>query len=135
MSEPAIELCGLQHRYDTTLVLRRSLALLSAIGVWLIITFVVPQFTSGLRPTQSLNPLTEPVGTSQAFFRVTQAQPLSIVEQYKTAAGTILGTSPNRPTTETVLTIVPIVVAGFVLIGPVLWRIQRHDYARSASDE
>ena len=33
------------------------------------------------------------------------------------------------------LTIVPIVVAGFLLIGLVLWRIQRHDYAGSASDE
>jgi ABC-type transport system involved in multi-copper enzyme maturation permease subunit len=115
---------------------RRSLALLSAIGVWLVITFVVPQFTSGLRPTQSLNPLTEPAGTSQAFFRVTQhAQPLSIVEQYKTAAGNILGTSPTSPTTETVLTIVPTLIAGFGLLVLVLWRIQRHDYARSASDE
>ena len=115
---------------------RRSLALLSAIGVWLVVTFVVPQFTSGLRPTQSLNPLTEPVGTSQAFFRLTQqAQPLSLVEQYKTAAGTILGTSPNGSTAETGLTVVPIVIAGLALILLVLWQIQRHDYARSASDE
>lgn len=115
---------------------RRSLALLSAIGVWLVVTFVVPQFTSGLRPTQSLNPLTEPVGTSQAFFRVTQqAQPLSIVEQYKAAAGTILGTSSTNSTTATVVAIVPIVIAGFLLTGLVLWQIQRHDYARSVTDE
>lgn len=115
---------------------RRSLTLLSAIGVWLVVTFVVPQFTSGLRPTQSLNPLTEPVGTSQTFFRVTQrAQPLSIVEQYKAAAGTILGTSPNSSTAETVVTVVPIVIAGALLTLLVLWQIQRHDYARSATDE
>jgi ABC-type transport system involved in multi-copper enzyme maturation permease subunit len=115
---------------------RRSLALLSAIGFWLVVSFVVPQFTSGLRPTQSLNPLTEPVGTSQAFFRVTQhAQALSIVEQYKTAAGTILGTSPTSPVVETVLTIVPIIAAALVMIALVLWRIQHHDYARSASDD
>jgi ABC-2 type transport system permease protein len=31
---------------------RRSIALLSAMGAWLVITFVIPQFTSGLRPTQ-----------------------------------------------------------------------------------
>jgi len=115
---------------------KRSLALLSAIGVWLVVTFVVPQFTSGLRPTQSLNPLTEPVGTSQTFFRVTQqAQPLSIVEQYKAAAGTILGTSPNSSTAETVVTIMPIVIAGALLTLLVLWQIQRHNYARSATDE
>ncbi len=115
---------------------RRSLALLFAIGVWLVVTFVVPQFTSGLRPTQSLHPLTEPVGTSQAFFRLTQgAQPLSLVEHYKTAAGTILGTSPSRSAAETGLTMVPIVIAGLVLILLLLWQIQRHDYARSASDE
>jgi ABC-type transport system involved in multi-copper enzyme maturation permease subunit len=115
---------------------KRSLALLTAIGVWLVVTFVVPQLTSGLRPTQSLNPLTEPVGTSQAFFRLTQrARPLSIVEQYKAAAGTILGTSPDISTAETVLTIVPIVVAGVLLALLVLWQIQRHDYASSATDE
>lgn len=115
---------------------RRSLALLSAMGVWLVITFVVPQFTSGLRPTQSLNPLTEPVGTSQAFFRATQrAQPLSIVEQYKTVSGAILGTAPNPSTAETVLAIVPVVGAAILLTLLVLWKVQRHDYARSVSDE
>ncbi|MPZ93874.1 MAG: ABC transporter permease subunit [Propionibacteriales bacterium] len=115
---------------------RRSLALLSAMGVWLVITFVVPQFTSGLRPTQSLNPLTEPVGTSQAFFRATQrAQPLSIVEQYKTVSGTILGTAPNPTTGDTLLAIVPIVSAAILLTLLVLWKVQHHDYARSVTDE
>ena len=115
---------------------RRSLALLSAMGVWLVVTFVIPQFTSGLRPTQSLNPLTEPVGTSQAFFRVSQrAQSLSLVEQYKTVSGAILGTSPTTSTAETAVAIVPIVIAGALLTLLVLWQIQRHDYARSATDE
>lgn len=115
---------------------RRSLALLSAMGVWLVVTFVVPQFTSGLRPTQSLNPLTEPVGTSQTFFRVTQrAQPLSIVEQYKTVSGAVLGTSPTTSTAETLAAVVPIVSAAVLLTLLVLWKVQRHDYARSAIDE
>ena len=35
----------------------------------------LPQFTSGLRPTQSLNPITDPVSTSQTFFRVTAHRP------------------------------------------------------------
>lgn len=115
---------------------RRSLALLSAMGVWLVVTFVVPQVTSGLRPTQSLNPLTEPVGTSQAFFRFTQrAQSISIVEQYKTVSGTILGTAPNPSTADTLLAVAPIVSAAILLTLLVLWKVQRHDYARSATDE
>ena len=115
---------------------RRSLALLSAIGVWLVVTFVVPQVTSGLRPTQSLNPLTEPIGTSQAFFRFThRVQSLSIVEQYKTVSGAILGTVANPSTAETVFAIVPIVLAAVLLTLLVMWKVQRHDYARSVTDE
>jgi ABC-type transport system involved in multi-copper enzyme maturation permease subunit len=58
---------------------RRSLALLSAIGAWLVVTFVVPQFTSGLRPTSSLNPIIDPVSTSQRFFQITSlARPFSV---------------------------------------------------------
>lgn len=115
---------------------RRSLALLAAISVWLVTTFVVPQITSGLRPTQSLNPITEPVGTSQAFFRVTHfAQPLSLVEQYKTAAGTVLDTTASATPTATALHVLPIVAVGITLALAVLWRAQRHDYSRSTSDE
>ncbi len=131
-----LTLFALIGMFTALLARRRSLALLSAMGVWLVITFVVPQITSGLRPPQSLNPLTEPVGTSQAFFRFTQrAQSLSIVEQYKTASGTILGTAPNPSTAETLLAIVPIAGAAILLTLLVLWKVQRHDYARSASDE
>lgn len=115
---------------------RRSLALLSAIGVWLVVTFVVPQFTAGLRPTQSLNPITEGVGTSQTFFRITHlAQPLSVVEQYKVAAGTILDIAPGDSAMTTALHILSVVVAAALLTPLVLWLVGRHDYSRGAFDE
>ncbi|MGK2880602.1 MAG: ABC transporter permease [Mycobacterium sp.] len=118
------------------LIRRRSLALLSAIAVWIVVTFVLPQFVSGLRPTQSLSPISEPAGLSQAFFRVTNsAQPLSLVEGYKDAAGSILRTTPATPAAETAITVVPILIAAAILALLVLWRIHRHDYSRSASDE
>lgn len=118
------------------LIRRRSLALLSAIAVWIVVTFVLPQFVSGLRPTQSLNPLSEPAGLSQGFFRITHlAQPISLVEGYKDAASSILRTTPTTTAAETALSVLTILIAAATLALLVLWRIQRHDYSRSASDE
>lgn len=112
---------------------RRSLALLSAIGIWLVITFVVPQVTSGLRPTQSLNPLSEPVGTSQAFFRVTQhASALSLSEQYKHAAGAILGTAPDASWAGAVA-VIALTVLLLVCVVTVL--MTRTDVTRGGADE
>lgn len=77
---------------------RRSLALLIALGAWLVITFALPQFTSGLRPTTSLNPVNAPAGTSQTFFQITgHARPISIAEQYKSATAQVLGIATDTP--------------------------------------
>lgn len=112
---------------------RRSLALLSAIGIWLVITFVVPQVTSGLRPTQSLNPLSEPVGTSQAFFRVTHhASALSLSEQYKHAAGAVLGTAPDASATGAVVTLA---LAVILLACLVVALMTRTDVTKGGADE
>lgn len=114
----------------------RSLALLTGMGAWLVITFVIPQFTSGLRPTQSLNPIIEPIGLSQAFFRFTShAQPYSVVEQYKAASGVILDTAASESIVHTITRVLP--VAGFVLVLVlvVLRLVHTHDFSRSASDE
>jgi len=113
---------------------RRSLALLSAIGVWLTITFAVPQITSGLRPTTSLSPVTDPVGTSQAFFQVTShAEPLSLAGQYKQASVQILDLSAG---TGGQLPFRLLTVAGGALLLALLtgWLVVRHDYSRGASD-
>jgi ABC-type transport system involved in multi-copper enzyme maturation permease subunit len=111
---------------------RRSLGLLSAIGMWLVVTFVVPQFTSGLRPAQSLNPIVDPVSTSQAFFRVTaRARPYSITEQFKEASGRILATAPSETMWDTTRRILPIAmllvigVVGFIVL------VKKHDFSQS----
>lgn len=116
---------------------RRSLALLAALGAWLVITFAAPQVTSGLRPTQSLNPITDPVSASQTFFEVTaHARPYSVVEQYKEASGRILETATTtetrRRTIGRVLPIAGLVVA-LALVD--LGLLRRHDFSRSASSE
>jgi len=113
---------------------RRSLALLSAMGAWLVITFVLPQITSGLRPTQSLNPITDPVSTSQAFFRVTShARSFSIVEQYKQMSGRVLETTTatsNLTTGVGVLAAFAVVLAIATIV-----LVQRHDYSTGTSSD
>lgn len=115
---------------------RRSLALLGALAVWLAVTFAVPQFTSGLRPTASLNPVSDPVSTSQAFFRLTAGvRPLSVSEQYKEASAHILETVATEPTSVTVRRIVPIVALLALLAFLTVGLIRRHDYSRISGDE
>ncbi|MEO7430007.1 MAG: ABC transporter permease subunit [Acidimicrobiales bacterium] len=115
---------------------RRSLALLAAMGVWLVLTFALPQFTSGLHPVASLNPIVDPVSTSQPFFRLTaKARPISITEQYKHAAAQILATAPTTSNSETARYVLPLVIS-VVGLGAVATRlVDRHDYAKGSSDE
>ncbi len=115
---------------------RRSIALLSAMGAWLVITFVIPQFTSGLRPTQSLNPITDPASTSQTFFKITSKfRPYSIVEQYKQASGQILHTATAESFGHTIQRILPITGLAVVLVLLTVRLVQRHDFSRSANSE
>ncbi len=115
---------------------RRSLALLSALAVWLVVTFAIPQFTSGVRPVASLNPITPPVSTSAAFFHVTSyAQPLSLSEQYKSAAAQVLQTGPAASIGTFAGHLLPLTLAlvGLIALASVL--VLRHDYSRNGSDE
>jgi ABC-type transport system involved in multi-copper enzyme maturation permease subunit len=115
---------------------RRSLGLLTAMGLWLVITFAVPQFTSGLRPTTSLNPITDPVGTSQRFFQITaMARPVSIAEQYKAVSGQILATAPAEPLSHALLRVLPIGAAVVVILAAVIVLVRRHDFSRSSNGE
>lgn len=112
----------------------RSLSLLAAIGVWLALTFAVPQVTSGLRPTASLNPVSEPVSTSQQFFAVTShARPFSVSEQYKLASTQILETAGPETAGRTLERVAPIIgllgLSG--LLALVL--VRRHDFAAEAA--
>lgn len=109
----------------------RSLGLIAALGVWMLLTFVVPQFTSGLRPTTSLNPVTEPVSTSQTFFQVTaHGRPFSVSEQYKAASAQILQTTDPEPVARTARRVAPILGLLLLLTGLSAWLMSRQDYAQ-----
>jgi ABC-type transport system involved in multi-copper enzyme maturation permease subunit len=115
---------------------RRSLGLLSAMSVWLVVTFAIPQFTSGLRPSQSLNPIVDPISTSQAFFKITRrARPFSIAEQFKEASARMLQTAPSEPITNTLVRVLPIAAAFILLCAFTIRLVQRHDFSRSNSGE
>lgn len=112
---------------------RRSLGLCMAIGVWLVITFAVPQFTSGLRPTQSLNPIVDPVSTSQRFFRATsRARPWSIAEQFKEASGRILATAPSEHAGMTAQRILPLALVVTALAIVLIRLVHTHDFSKGA---
>ena len=122
----------------TTLLItkRRSLGLSSAIGVWLVVTFAVPQFTSGLRPSQSLNPVVDPISTSQAFFKITRrARPFSPAEQFKEASARILHTGGSGSIGEAVVRVVPILVLAVVFLALTASVVWRHDFSRSDPGE
>ncbi len=115
---------------------QRSIALLSAMGAWLFITFVVPQFTSGLRPTQSLNPITDPASTSQTFFKITSKfRSYSIVEQYKEVSGRILHTTSGESVGQTIQRILPIAGLAVMLALLTIRLVQHHDFSRAANSE
>jgi ABC-type transport system involved in multi-copper enzyme maturation permease subunit len=105
----------------------RSLSLLVALGIWIVITFMVPQFTSGLHPTASLNPVVDPVSTSQQFFQITaHLRPLSISEMYRDASAAILQTAPDRSTSispEKVLPISALLIALMLLAAALVSRL------------
>lgn len=115
---------------------QRSIALLTAMGAWLFITFVVPQFTSGLRPTQSLNPITDPASTSQTFFKFTSKfRSYSIVEQYKEASGRILQTASGESLGQTIQRILPVAGLAVMLAILAIRLVRHHDFSRSANSE
>ena len=110
---------------------RRPLALMSAVGVWLVVTFVAPQFTSGLRPVASLNPIVDQVSTPQGFFRITaHARSASIVEQYKNLSAQLLETAPAEPVGHTLARLIPLALALVLVAITALAAIGRHDFSR-----
>lgn len=115
---------------------RRPLALLGALGVWLVVTFAMPEFTSGLHPVASLNPVVDPVSTSQRFFQITaHARGASLFEQYKAASAQLLAIDPVRePWGQIALRALPIAALAAVAGAAGAWLVGRHDYSKGASD-
>ena len=118
----------------TLLSRRRSVGLLAAVSAWLVVTFVLPQFTSGLRPTASLNPIADPVSSSLAFFQITaRARPLSVSEVYKDVSAQILALGPGRPASTTLAAVVPVVFIVLALAALVAVAAHRHYYSRACA--
>lgn len=118
------------------LVRRRSLALLTAMGVWLVVTFAVPQFTSGLRPTASLNPVTQPASTSTAFFRATAyARPLSLSEQFKQLSADVLQTGAAEPAATAAARAVPLAGALVLALAATAAAVRRRDWSAGVTGE
>ncbi|MCB0964528.1 MAG: ABC transporter permease subunit [Acidimicrobiales bacterium] len=115
---------------------RRPLALLGALGVWLVVTFAMPEFTSGLHPVASLNPVVDPVSTSQRLFQITaHARGASLFEQYKAASAQLLAIDPVRePWGQIALRALPIAALAAVAGAAGAWLVGRHDYSKGASD-
>jgi len=115
---------------------RRSLALLVAIGAWLVITFGIPQITSGLRPTQSLNPMSDPINTTQAFFGFTSHfRTISLVEQFKEISGRVLQTSPSEAVSISLIRLAPIFGVGVLLALLLGVQVKRHNFASGVTHE
>ena len=110
---------------------RRPIALLSGIGVWLAITFLLPQLTSGQRPTAALNPVVDGSTSSQRFFQMTsRLRPISLVEQYKTASAQLLEIGSPAQTTRTFVHVIPIAVAVVLVAAAAFTAISRNDASK-----
>jgi ABC-type transport system involved in multi-copper enzyme maturation permease subunit len=110
----------------------QSMALFVAVAAWVLVTFATPQFTSGLRPVASLNPVTDPVTTTNsAFFRTTsKAKPASVGEQYKALSSRILTAGSRFEPAKTARQIAPIAIFVLLLGGWTSVLIRRHDFSQ-----
>lgn len=118
-----------------SLLLRsQSMALFAAVAVWVLITFATPQFTSGLRPVASLNPVTDPVTIKRSpFFKVTAAaKPASVSEQYKALSAQILTEGSHVKPLHTAGKLAPIAILGLLLTAWASRLVRRHDYSEES---
>lgn len=114
-----------------------SMALFVAVAVWVLVTFATSQFTSGLRPVASMNPVTDPVtGTQSNFFEVTsKAKPIAVNEQYRTLSTKILTAGSGLDPLDTAGRVAPMVVFALVLGGWAHMLVQRHDFSEERPDD
>jgi ABC-type transport system involved in multi-copper enzyme maturation permease subunit len=120
------------------LIRSQSLGLFAAVAVWLLITFASPQFTSGLRPVASLNPVTDPASASHSrFFRATsRVKPIAVNEQYKALSARLLTAGNDVVRTgagKTAAQVSPITLAVLLLGGWAYLLVQRHDFSEEAA--
>lgn len=113
----------------------QSMALFVAVAVWVLVTFATPQFTSGLRPVASLNPITDPVTTtSSAFFRATsKAKPIAVNEQFKALSSRILTEGSRLQPGRTAGQLAPLAGFALLLAGATTLLVRRHDFSEEAA--
>lgn len=113
----------------------QSMALFVAVAVWVLVTFATPQFTSGLRPVASLNPVSDPVtSTNSTFFKATsKAKPIAVNEQYKLLSSRILTEGSAVAPLKTVGQIAPIALLTLLLGGWTNRLVRRHDFSEEAA--
>jgi ABC-type transport system involved in multi-copper enzyme maturation permease subunit len=113
----------------------QSMGLFAAVAVWMLITFATPQFTSGLRPVASLNPVTDPVTVSRSpFFNATsKAEPIAVNEQYKALSTRILTAGSGARPAKTAAQVAPIGIFVLLLGGWANLLIRRRDFSEEAA--
>ena len=113
----------------------QSMALFAAVAVWVLVTFATPQFTSGLRPVASLNPVTDPTTVSRsAFFRATsKAKPIAVNEQYKALSTRILTEGSGARPAKSAAQLAPIAFFVLLLGGWANLLVQRRDFSEEAA--
>ncbi|MHB0928826.1 MAG: ABC transporter permease subunit [Candidatus Nanopelagicales bacterium] len=93
-------------------------ALLLPIAVWALITFVLPQLSTGANPVSLLNPVPAPPATAGAFATLHAILgPFSITEQFKTVSGLLLG---NPDVTGSARQAVAVLISTTLLFGVAL---------------
>lgn len=109
----------------------QSMGLFAGVAVWVLVTFATPQFTSGLRPVASLNPVTDPVGVSSStFFRATsRAKPIAVNEQYKELSTRILTVGSRLEPAKTATQLAPIGIFLLLLGGWANLLVRRQDFS------
>jgi ABC-type transport system involved in multi-copper enzyme maturation permease subunit len=113
----------------------QSMALFVAVAVWVLVTFATPQFTSGLRPVASLNPVADVVTTTNsAFFRATsKAKPIAVNEQYKALSTRILTEGSRLEPAKTAGQLAPIAAFTLLLAAWTARLVRRHDFSEEAA--
>lgn len=109
----------------------QSMGLFAGVAVWVLVTFATPQFTSGLRPVASLNPVTDPVAVSNsAFFRATsRAKPIAVNEQYKALSTRLLTVGSGLEPAKTATQLAPIGIFLLLLGGWANLLVRRQDFS------
>lgn len=80
-------------------------AMLYALFIWMIVTFALPELSSALFPTSSLNPILPPsnfLNSPVLSFAHTVTYPFSVSEHYKALCATILGVGTGATNTGSI---------------------------------